>query len=118
VSSPDPSQVAERLGLPQEAVRRIQRRGFLWRLDLDRREIRERLWRGHITSSRAAPAATWQRTIEKELRASSTDDHRSSGQLQEVRPCPLQSSVASSRLRLEPADRGSAASRAALAFDS
>jgi hypothetical protein len=43
VTSPDPRQAAERLGLPQEAVRRIQRRGFLWRLDRDEREIRERL---------------------------------------------------------------------------
>lgn len=48
MTSPDPRPVAERLGLPQEAVRRIQRRGFLWRLDLGEREIRERLWRGHV----------------------------------------------------------------------
>ena len=40
--------IAERLGLPQEAVRRVQRRGFLRRLDLDDREIRLRLWRAHL----------------------------------------------------------------------
>jgi hypothetical protein len=47
VTSADPRQIAERLGLPQEAVRSIQRRGFLWRLDFGESEIRERLWRGH-----------------------------------------------------------------------
>jgi hypothetical protein len=40
--------IAERLGLPQGAVRRVQRRGFLRRLDLGDTEIRERLWRAHL----------------------------------------------------------------------
>jgi hypothetical protein len=40
--------IAERLGLPQEAVRNVQRRGFLRRLDLSDAEIRERLWRAHL----------------------------------------------------------------------
>jgi hypothetical protein len=40
--------IAERLGLPQEAVRNVQRRGFLRRLDLGDTEIRERLWRAHL----------------------------------------------------------------------
>ncbi|MBA3475569.1 MAG: hypothetical protein H0T10_02310 [Actinobacteria bacterium] len=40
--------IAERLGVPQEAVRNVQRHGFLRRLDLDEREIRERLWRAHL----------------------------------------------------------------------
>ena len=40
--------VADRLGVPQEAVRSVQRRGFLRRLDLDDGEIRERLWRAHV----------------------------------------------------------------------
>ncbi len=40
--------IAERLGVPQEAVRNVQRHGFLRRLDLDDREIRERLWRAHL----------------------------------------------------------------------
>jgi hypothetical protein len=44
--------IAERLGLPQEAVRRLQRRGFLRRLDLDEREIRVRLWEAHVASLR------------------------------------------------------------------
>ena len=44
----DAEAIAERLGLPQEAVRNVQRHGFLRRLDLDEREIRERLWRGHL----------------------------------------------------------------------
>jgi hypothetical protein len=44
----DARTIAELLGLPQEAVRRVQRRGFLRRLDLGEREIRERLWRRHV----------------------------------------------------------------------
>jgi hypothetical protein len=44
----DPASIAERLRLPEEAVRRVQRRGFLRELDLDEAEIRERLWRGHL----------------------------------------------------------------------
>ncbi len=48
----DPGAIAERLGPPQEAVRRLQRRAFLRQLDLDDAEIRERLLRGHLTSAR------------------------------------------------------------------
>ena len=44
----DSRAIAERLGVPQEAVRRVQRRGFLRRLDLDDSEIRVRLWRAHL----------------------------------------------------------------------
>jgi hypothetical protein len=44
----DPGRIAERLGLPQEAVRSAQRRGFLLRLDYDEAEIRERLWQAHL----------------------------------------------------------------------
>jgi hypothetical protein len=44
----DARTIAELLGLPQEAVRRVQRRGFLRRLDLGEREIRERLWSRHV----------------------------------------------------------------------
>ena len=44
----DPGAIAERLGLPQEAVRRLQRRGFLRQLEFDDPEIRERLTRAHL----------------------------------------------------------------------
>ena len=44
----DAEAIAERLGLPQEAVRNVQRHGFLRRLDLDECEGRERLCRGHL----------------------------------------------------------------------
>ena len=50
----DAKEIAERLGVPQEAVRNVQRRGFLRQLDLDDREIRQRLWRGHLDYSRRA----------------------------------------------------------------
>ena len=46
----DSRAIAERLGLPEDVVRAVQRRGVLWRLDLDDAEIRERLWRGHLRS--------------------------------------------------------------------
>ena len=46
--------IAERLGLPQEVVRAVQRHGFLRRLDLGEREIRERLWRAHLAHVSAA----------------------------------------------------------------
>jgi len=52
VTQIDARTIAERLGLPQEAVRKLQRYGFLRRLDLDEREIRERLWRGHVAHVR------------------------------------------------------------------
>ena len=45
----NPGAIAERLGLSQEALRRLQRRGFLRQLDLDDAEVRERLLRGHLT---------------------------------------------------------------------
>jgi len=45
--------IAERLGVPQEAVRGVQRHGFLRRLDLTDAEIRERLWRAHLVHTRA-----------------------------------------------------------------
>jgi hypothetical protein len=48
VTLADARTISERLGLPQEAVRRIQRHGFLRRLDLDDAEIRRRLWRAHL----------------------------------------------------------------------
>ena len=48
----DPTRIAERLSLPQEAVAGVQRRGFLRRLDIDDAEIRERLWRGHVAFAR------------------------------------------------------------------
>jgi hypothetical protein len=44
----DAEAIAERLGLPQEAVRNVQRHGFLRRLDMEEHEIRERLWRAHL----------------------------------------------------------------------
>jgi hypothetical protein len=46
----DARTIAERLGLPEDVVRAVQRRGFLRRLDLDDVEIRERLWRAHLRS--------------------------------------------------------------------
>ena len=46
--------IAELLGLPQEAVRDLQRHGFLRRLDLDEREIKELLWRAHLAHLRRA----------------------------------------------------------------
>jgi len=50
----DASAIAGLLGLPQDAVRNLQRHGVLRRLDLDEREIRERLYRGHLASVAAA----------------------------------------------------------------
>jgi hypothetical protein len=44
--------IAELLGLPQEAVRDLQRHGFLRRLDLDQREIKELLLRAHLAHLR------------------------------------------------------------------
>ncbi|MGI9111572.1 MAG: hypothetical protein ACR2GT_05180 [Gaiellaceae bacterium] len=46
--------IAARLSLPPEVVRALQRRGFLRRLDLGEREIRERLWRAHLAHLSAA----------------------------------------------------------------
>ena len=39
----DERAIAERLGVPQEAVRRVQRHGLLQRFELDDREVRRRL---------------------------------------------------------------------------
>jgi hypothetical protein len=50
----DARTIAERLGLSEEAVRALQRRGFLQRLDLDGAEIRVRLWQGHLRSGLTA----------------------------------------------------------------
>jgi len=44
----DARAIAERLGVPQEAVRKVQRHGLLRPLHLDEREIRERLWRARL----------------------------------------------------------------------
>ena len=44
--------IAELLGLPQEAVRDLQRHGFLRRLDLDEREIKQLLVRAHLAHLR------------------------------------------------------------------
>ena len=44
----DARTIAERLGLPEDVVRAVQRHGVLQRLDLDDAEIRERLWRAHL----------------------------------------------------------------------
>ena len=40
--------IAERLGLPEDAVRAVQRYGILRRLELTDAEIRARLWRAHL----------------------------------------------------------------------
>ena len=50
--------IAERLGLPQDAVRKVQRHGFLRQLDLDEHEIRQRLWRGHLAHTHAKAPPT------------------------------------------------------------
>ena len=46
----DARTIAERLGLPEDVVRAVQRRNVLQRLDVDDAEIRERLWRAHCSS--------------------------------------------------------------------
>lgn len=51
----DPGAIAERLGLPEEVVRDVQRHGFLRRLDLDDDEIRELLWRAHCEAQQVRP---------------------------------------------------------------
>jgi hypothetical protein len=56
VTGVDARAIAERLGVPQEAVRDVQRRGVLRRLDLDDREVRRRLWKGHIAFMRRRSA--------------------------------------------------------------
>jgi hypothetical protein len=44
----DARTIAQRLGLPEDAVRAIQRHGYLQRLEVDDGEIRTRLWRCHV----------------------------------------------------------------------
>lgn len=63
----DARTIAERLGLAEEAVRALQRRGFLRRLDLDEAEIRERLWRGHVRSGlpQSPRPRAWGITLER-----------------------------------------------------
>jgi hypothetical protein len=46
----DARTIAERLGLPEDVVRAVQRHGVLLRFDLGDDEIRERLWRAHVRS--------------------------------------------------------------------
>ena len=50
----DARTIAERLGLPEDVVRALQRHDVLQRLDLDDAEIRERLWQGHLRSGLAS----------------------------------------------------------------
>ena len=54
----DSRTIAERLGLPEDVVRSVQRHGVLQHLDLDDAEIRERLWRAHCSS------VAWKRSVE------------------------------------------------------
>jgi hypothetical protein len=54
--SSDPSFIAERLGVPAELVRRLQRRGYLRRFDLDPAEVRLRLWRGYLGRAGSWPS--------------------------------------------------------------
>ncbi len=49
----DARSIAEQLGVPQEAARKIQRHGFLRRLDLTETEIRQRLWRAQLAHAAA-----------------------------------------------------------------
>jgi hypothetical protein len=44
----DSQGLADRLGLPQEAVGELQRHGVLRRFDFDEPQIRERLYLGHL----------------------------------------------------------------------
>jgi hypothetical protein len=53
LSPEDPHWATARLGLPPEAVRTLERRGLLWRLDLTEAEIRERLWLAHVAAEAA-----------------------------------------------------------------
>ena len=62
----DPGAIAERLGLPQEAVRRLQRRGFLRQLELEDAEIPERLFRAYAAFVRGRGGT------QREVAASST----------------------------------------------
>ena len=45
--------IAVRLGIEPALVRRLQARGYLLRLDLTEREIRERLFRAHLRFARS-----------------------------------------------------------------
>lgn len=57
MNSGNAKSIAERLGVPQEAVRKVQRHGFLRRLDLTDAEIRERLWRAQLAHAREVATA-------------------------------------------------------------
>ena len=56
----DPARIAIKLSLPIEAVRALQRRGFLVHFGLSDIEVRERLWQAHrlSTSSRVASSSS------------------------------------------------------------
>lgn len=54
----DSRTIAERLGLPEDVVRAVQRHGVLQRLDLDDAEVRERLWRGHCSRRQRLDSAS------------------------------------------------------------
>ena len=48
----DPRTIAARLGIDEPAVRRLQARGYLLRLDATEAEIRERLLVAHLLATR------------------------------------------------------------------
>jgi hypothetical protein len=66
VSNADPRAIAERLGVPEGAVRGVQRHGFLRRLALEDGEIRARLWRAHTELRPRAAAENRQLETEEE----------------------------------------------------
>jgi hypothetical protein len=49
----DPGQIARRLGVTEELVRRLQARGVLRSFDLGQTEVRLRLCEGHLRRHRA-----------------------------------------------------------------
>ena len=48
----DPGQIARRLGVSEELVRRLQARGVLRSFDLGQTEVRLRLCEGHLRRNR------------------------------------------------------------------
>jgi hypothetical protein len=50
----DPGQIARRLGVTEELVRRLQARGVLRSFDLGQTEVRLRLCEGHLRRPRVA----------------------------------------------------------------